>query len=234
MYLGGRLSFLVFVSLATAGAATVYTQPPLWTQGNSIGNVQTSQVDSTTTGFEAFENFTLGANATIRSVSWYGVYLTGTLTNGAPNTTSWDLSFSADSSGAPGTQLSLTTLTAAQVTSNLVGTGNLGFNTINVYLFTANLSAFSATSGVQYWFSALSHGSTFLPRFAWMQGSGGDNVSYSLQLTSGTPVGSSTPAGDRAFTLYDTAQVPEPSSILLVLPFGLAFLFRKPRGQAKI
>lgn len=109
---------------AVAEADVVYQQPPFWTgEGAATGNAWVSHVDTTLTGFRAYDSFSLPSAATINQVSWWGFYLDGDLNGATANTTDWIVRFQADNAGAPGAVLKSVTIPSAQVNAQLVGTG---------------------------------------------------------------------------------------------------------------
>lgn len=150
------------------------------------------------------------------------------LTDAPPNTTDWSIRFSADNAGFPGTTLLSAIPPAAQVTRQAVGTGLFnGTNTVTVYEFTASLPTFNAAANTPYWFSTLSRATDFSPLFSWIQGIGGDGLSFQTAFTAGIVTDSFVRDGDRAFSL---SQVPEPATTLL-LGAGLAALALLRRRQ---
>ena len=197
--------------------AAIYQQPPVWSgNGANVGFSSTSHVGSTLSGYNAFDNFTLGSAAVVNQVSWYGIYLSQANTDGAPNTEHWNINFLTDNVGTPGTALSGTALTLAQVTQSAVGSGFFGANAVTVYQFSANINAFSASAGTQYWFNVLnSANNTSFPAFAWIAGSGGDNLSYQWTVTNGAITATASRPGDRAFSLSNSSATPEPSTMLM-------------------
>lgn len=203
---------ILVMTSTSAGAAMVYNQA----LGGS-GSLWTSHISTTQGGFQTWDNFTLGSDTTIRSVSWQGTYLNGSLQNSAvTNTDFWEIGIYADSSGTPGSLLSTTTI--ANPSASIVGTGSFGANNpIDLYSFTANLSApIALSAGVQYWFSPLSRtDSAFIPLFGWSNASTPvDARSYQTDTNGNSFVRSS----DRAFQLFDTrASVPEPATWLMMI-----------------
>jgi hypothetical protein len=222
------------IALAQAASATiVYSQLPVWSvPDSSVGHTWASQTDASLTGFRALDNFTLASDATINEVEWWGVYLTSDLVNGAPNSDDWIVRFQADSGGFPGTVLSSSTIPAAQVTRQLVGTGVLG--TINgaevsVYHSSARFPNFAASAGTPYWFSPLSRAQNFAPLFGWIEGSGGDHFSFQTGFTNGTVDQTFIREDDRAFVL---ASIPEPASWMLMLCAAASRLLAVKRRRA--
>ncbi len=216
------LTVLSLVGLAAqvSLANVVYQQTPFWAgSGTQTGSIWTSQADASVSGYRSFDNFTLSASALINQASWLGVYLNSSdLSDGAPNTDTWSIRFYDDNAGAPGNVLQSTTLLSTDVAVAVLGTGLVGSSTVTVYQFTANLNSFNGAAGVQYWFSPLSRAANFDPLFAWMQGLGGDNLTYQTGFTNGTVNSATFQGGDRAFSL---ATVPEPATFGL-LGFALA------------
>lgn len=106
---------------------------------------------------------------------------------------------------------------AASVTTVLAGTGSFNGDTVNVYDLSYTLSApFAATGGTQYWFTAVSFQNSFNPIFSWSASATGDNQTYQCSYSGGSSTGCQYQPGDRAFSLYGTSAVPEPSSLVLL------------------
>lgn len=219
---------LVFASIQAASAGVLYEQPALWNgNGSGVGFGWTSQSDAGVNGFRTFDNFSLGAAATINQASWVGIYLNSAdLTEGAPNTSDWVIRFYSDNAGAPLAVLSTTVLPTAQVTRQAVGTGLFGNNTVTIYEFTAFLNSFDADAGTTYWFSPLSRATNFSPLFSWIEGTGGNGTSFQTAFAGGVVTNSFVREGDRAFSL---SSVPEPSTWYLVgaALAGIAFVRRR-------
>jgi hypothetical protein len=213
-----------------ASAAPLILQPSLWTtNGTSVGNEFASQT-LTATGLVTFDNFTLPTTTVINQATWLGVYLNPDLTNGVPNTSRWDVLFDSTTGGLPSGLIAITS--NANVVATVLGSGLLGANQVTVYQFTAVLNDFTAAAGVTYAFSPVSVGETgkpspTFPFFGWIQGTGGDNQSSQVQLTSGNPVNIAFVDKDRAFSL---STVPEPSTMtLLAVGFGALGMRRRRR-----
>lgn len=214
---------LSFLSSSVLPAATLYTQASTWTtNGSAVGGGSVNQLNSAGTGMIAYDDFSIALGGTVTQVTWRGVYsnLPG---NASPNTTDWGLSFYANNGGSPGSMLSTTVLSNAQVTRSSLGTGDLNGVTYDIYEFTANVNAFNAAAGTTYWFSPLAASASTPPSFAWIHGTGGDGSSLQQIFASGAMTGTSTTA-DLAFTLsgdVPTSGVPEPSTAVFVV-CGLA------------
>ena len=217
---------LLFLT-AAANATTIYQQPSVWAGNDTtIGSTWTSQSDSSVSGFREYDNFTLSAAAVINQVSWLGIYVDATTFLDAPiNTTDWVIRFTPDNGNQPVAPVTQETLPAAQVTRQALGGGLYNGNPVTVYQFTALFPDFNAAAHTQYWFSPLSRAPDFSPAFSWIEGTGGDGISFQVGFTGGVNNSSFYRGGDRAFTL---SSVPEPSSIFLLgVGFPLVRLFRR-------
>ena len=207
------LVFLMALAAASAQAAVVYSQP-----FDGTGNAYGSQNDAAGFGLfaQVFDDFTLGASASINQVSWTGEYFNPP-SQGAIS--AFTVGFYADNGGQPGLLLD---------TANFVGTANetlLGTaGGFPVYTYDVALGTpFAATGGTKYWFSVYPD-LAFPPQWGIFAGSGGNGSSWQVFFGSGGPL-----AADMAFTL-SAASIPEPSTFGL-LGLGLAgmvaFLRRK-------
>ena len=152
-------ALLVLGALGTLKADVVFQQPSVWNgNGEQVGDGFTDEESTAMTGFQTYDNFSLGSGGTINQVSWVGLYINGSIfLNEPPNTTSWDIDIYANNSGSPGSLRSDTSLTTAQVTSQTLGTGIFGGVTFTMFEFTAGIPAFDAAPGTTYWFSPFSH-----------------------------------------------------------------------------
>jgi hypothetical protein len=220
---------LALAWLGQAGATAFYAQPAAWAgTGTQVGSGSTSQTDTSLTGFRTLDNFTLTTAAEINQATWFGIYLNPDLTDASPNTDSWIVRFQADNAGVPGSVLLTTTQPAAQVIRQTAGTGLFGNNTVTVYEFTITFpTALHASANTPYWFSPLSRASNFLPFFSWIEGTGGDDLSFQTIFSAGMVTDTAVPAGDRAFSL---AFVPEPATVTLVGVALAAALARRRRS----
>ena len=88
------IAILLFQT-AAANAVTVYQQPLFWNRnGKDVGSSFTSSSDGPPTDFRTYDNFTLGSDATINKVTWYGIYLDSlTLEDRPSDTTDWVVRF---------------------------------------------------------------------------------------------------------------------------------------------
>lgn len=184
------LAVLCAGSVLPASASTLYTQAPL---GPGFGNGYFSGSKA-----KVADSFTLASAATIQSVEWYG---------GGGADTSFVVNIFADAAGVPGTLLDTTTVQPFRGVAFTDG----GFT---AYDYTADITAFSAAAGTEYWFQVLANNGDWV----WSLGSGGDGQHYEdLSFYGTNPFMMS---GDMAFGLSDAAAVPpvapEPSSIVLV------------------
>lgn len=200
-----KLHTLVLIStLALSAAAvhpahadTLYSQAPTTSYAYYSG----SGVD-----YVSYDNFTLGVNGTVTSVTWYGLYVDYTVGS------YFTIDLFSNSSGAPGTLLSSTTVGNGSPTD----TGTYQFPGHDIYSYSAAINPFSATAGTEYWLTIIS--STSYLGWGWQGGSGGDGVSFA----DGTTIGEGTFSvpSDLAFTLSgsttDTVATPEPSPLLLL------------------
>jgi hypothetical protein len=214
-------------TLAALRADVLVNQPSVWNgNGTGAGSGWTDEESATGTGYQSFDNFSLGSGGAINQVSWIGVYTQQTtFLNEPPNTTNWDIDFYADNSGVPGTQLTDDSFTAGQVAFQILGTGSFGGATFDIYEFTVDIPEFDAAAGTTYWFSPFSHNPDESAKFIWLQGSGGDGSAYQHALTTGSVIANFVLPTDVAFSL---SNVPEPSTLLLVgAGIALAALRRK-------
>jgi PEP-CTERM motif len=207
-------------ALSTAASANLlYTQPG--TAAACVPTCWTSSVGADGTGgFQAFDNFKLTQTSTITTVQWQGFYddfITAANNPVAIPTTAWQISFSADSAGLPGSVLQSQTLSVASVTANFLGTGMFGGNVVPVYRFTAVLpAAFVASAGTEYWFSPLSEQPDVNPIFAWSPAA--TDVDPPSTASAQTPLPGFAPiprSHDRNFELDGFVGVPEPGSLAL-------------------
>lgn len=214
---------LSVLTLALTSAVDVARAGVVYDQASSGAACDTSCWTSaySSGGYQAFDNFTLGAAAAITSVSWSGFYydyINGANNPAPPATDVWSLNFYADDGGTPGALLKFLNLTAATVGRTYVTTSDFGGYPVNLYQLTVDFpTPFLAEAGVTYWFSPLSAQSDFNPFFSWSPAAVTvDGVTMQKSLPSGSPYAQ---PGDRAFSLYDDSAsgVPEPAAWSLML-----------------
>jgi hypothetical protein len=186
-------------ALQPAHADTLYSQAP--TTGDAF-------FSGTGVNFVGYDNFTLGANATMTSVTWYGYYASV-----QPPGSTFAINLFSNSSGVPGTLLSSTTVGDGSPTDTGMYLSQYGSE---LYSYSAAINPFSAAAGTEYWLSIVS--STGYYGWAWESGSGGDGTHFE----DGTGYGDGTffQVDDLAFTLSssttDIVATPEPSPLLLL------------------
>jgi hypothetical protein len=202
---------------ALAGAETLYSQPYAETANGGY-------FASTPGGFLQYDSFALSQNATIESVSWYGVDLNELLNWTPVNPTSFTVTISADAGGVPGTQLSFSLI------GDSAGATDTGIDLmgLNLYRFSGTLATpFQATAGTTYWIG-ISDPTTNANWF-WASGGGADGVH--MGVVGGVP---SSFADDMSFTLQGTVgAVPEPASGALMLLGAAALAAARARRRVR-
>ena len=221
---------MMFLAVSGTHALATPIQPPVWSgNGSNVGISWTSQTGNGS-GFVTFDNFSYGSNTLVNQATWYGIFLNLDLTNGALNTSRWDVML-FDSTGPGGTP---SNMIGGQLNANVqhttLGTGFFGANQVTVYQFVADIPDFNAVGGHTYWFAPVSVGvaGNFAPFFSWIQGTGGDGLSFQAQLTNFVTTNTFVRDGDRAFALQ---AVPEPSTLAL-LATGVGALVRRRRRRS--
>jgi hypothetical protein len=236
-------SLLFAVTVLPLSAGVIYQQPSLYVPPNGADNgfAWTSVYSPTDGGFQTFDNFAVSANSMVNLVQWTGFsrdFITPANNPVLPGAVTWDLSFSADNSGAPGAVLYDMQELAASVTATQLGTTVRAAQTVYVYQFTAFLpTSFSAAANTTYWFSALSLQPSANPLFVWLDGSGGDGSSYQNALNPDGSVSESfVRSSDRAFTLLSTPE-PDPAYLFaapLLAILGWNRFRRKARHESPV
>jgi hypothetical protein len=201
---------LLFGAVLPSTAATIYSQP--------AGPASTSQTISSTLNFAGgtdatrmYDDFTLASAAALTEVSWWG------LSDAGGN--AFTVSFYAGGA-TPGALLASHSVTPS---SQSVDVGS-PINPMTLYSATLPV-AFNAAGGTTYWLSIFNGASDAI--WSWISADDGGNGSLQQSLVNSSFSTFFLP--DRAFTLGTSADVPEPSTLLLVLPaLGLA-LFRRRR-----
>lgn len=206
------LATLLFLAAeaAPAHAGVLYSQPSsnigfFYSQNDTSGLSPANPIVT-------YDNFTLGSTATIASATWVGGFLPSVVNN---TITSFTLTFYNDNAGTPGTAI-----TAETIPGN-AGQAFLGRDVLQdyVYGYRANLpTPVPAVGGTQYWVSIVANLNTGgTSQWGWENGTGGDGAGF--QSFGTAPPGPIT--SDSAFTLSDSAAVPEPTSLGL-LAIGIA------------
>jgi hypothetical protein len=204
----------IFVSLA---ALTLFTATALPASADVLFSQRTdptlsgrwqSETSNGNNGFnQAFDNFSLAADATITTVSWTG-FLNPDFTpvNGFTISIYADNFDNSDSPGALGTLLASTVITgdAGQTPNATPNVGNFG-----VFNFSTAINPFQATAGTTYWISIVGDPSKNSGDVYWATSDQGDGSFNTYDGNFVTAVGT-----DMAFTLSNTT-VPEPSGLML-------------------
>jgi hypothetical protein len=180
--LSGLAFAVCVVAVQPAVADTLFSQP------YSTANAYTS---AASTGYQAFDSFTLASSATVGTVSWNGVYATA-------QPTSFVIDFYSNAGGAPGALLFTDT-----VTSGAMATGDTTYG-YQIYGYSADIGSFGVVGGTEYWLSVVGQGPN---AWYWSTASGGTAAAY--QAHAAVPT-------DLAFGLATAiSAAPEPSEIVL-------------------
>ena len=203
LLIGSAVFSLAFTAAAAANI-TVYSQPPLFGDGNSF--------PAEINGGQQADNWTANTTNTIHLFRWWG-------TTAGPNSAGFfTLRIFSNAGGSPGALLNQFAIGNGFTQTE---TGNFDFNGRDIFRYEASLGAgFTPTLGATYWFSILNdQAAVGGPVFLWHQGGGG-NGSHAFQFNNG---GWNTLDGDMAFELVT---VPAPGAIIM---FGLAALSSRRR-----
>ena len=209
------LGVAMLAILATIVALPAMADTTIYSQATDLNGSYASQNDASGFGnfATAYDNFTLGADATITSVNWVGNYFNP----GLGSVTGFTLNIYSNAGGAPGALLYSTGDVAGNANETSIGLDNAG-NPAFTYTLGTN---FLASAGTEYWMSIESD-MGFPPQWGWETGTGGDGAAYQCFFGSCGSI-----PNDLAFSLA----VPEPSSFLLLagsLP-ALALRLRRKR-----
>lgn len=229
------LALLCFAGVASASPllvnAPIAENPRSSTYGTASNN-----------GFRTFDDFELGTNALVESLSWSFLFFDDMVPAPAPvpAVDEWRVSFFADNAGVPGALVAEHSFTSS-VTSTFEGYGVLtvgGGDQYNASFYTYSVALpapLLLTASTTYWLSVLALQDNFYPAGAW-RGSG-DAIERSYQQTLGpfmSVTGAASVGRNRAFTLEGTevaaAAVPEPATMVLV---GVPFLAGAVRRRLK-
>lgn len=164
------------------------------------------------------ENFTTGAAATARSVTFYGGYGLN-----SPATDIFNLIIWSDAAGEPGSIVYGQTITA---TRTLIGTTGTSFGgTVDLYQYSADLADLALTGSTAYWISIFNTGTTTGNRWVWASTALNDGGQFALTLGDWNPINT-----EFAFQLDDASTVPEPGTMLLCGAGLAAVLIRRRKA----
>jgi hypothetical protein len=220
-------AMLTFIAIDNASAAVLYSQPSDGTACASSCRTSSPNL------YQSYDNFTLSNTSSITSVSWYGFYYgynVGDTNPASGITTNWDIGFSSNNSGVPGTQIYSAVMPVANVTTLNVALSTYLGSSVELIEFTATLpSSFVATAGTEYWFSPYSDQPGFDPQFSWSGASAAGDGAYES--------GVGHVSHDLAFSLDGTVSaVPEPSTwAMMILGFcGIGAMTYRRRKSAML
>jgi len=166
------------------------------------------------------DDFELTDAATIRSVTWRGMYDSA---NTPMFPTSFDLTIYDDVGGLPGTVLSNTTVNITGVDTG----DDLGIR--DVYEFQADLTATPLLGGTTYWFSTLADTNADTDDdWRWTSGFSNDASATQDNVTGSGPW-SNIDRGPFYFVLDDQSVIPVPATAAFAL-VPLAMLRRRLKG----
>lgn len=204
---------------AVARADTLYSQPYAETAN---GGYWASAVED----LYHYDTFSLGSDALIQSVTWYGMGIEEAFGLPPAHPTTFTVSIYADTGlGMPGALLSTTTMGNG---ASATDTGIDFAGQLSVFQFSGTLSTpFQARAGSVYWIG-ISDPTSYASWF-WSSGTGGDGVHAGL-IEGGAQPGLE---DDMAFVLTGTVgAVPEPASAALFALGAAALLAARQRRRA--
>lgn len=140
---------------------------------------------------QVFDDFTLSAAATIRTVGWQGIYCVQQVGSAAPAPTasSFTVSFYPDVAGRPNvaTPIQRSTYTVSQTgqvfEKNVSGLicGTAANTTWPFYRYSVTLATpFTAVAGMKYWISVQATTPSYAVYFGWRDGTVDNNLSLQL------------------------------------------------------
>ncbi|MGE0825871.1 MAG: PEP-CTERM sorting domain-containing protein [Candidatus Binatia bacterium] len=211
---------LVLCSASIVHAGPIaYSQPPVfpapffgWTSDRTPDNAPKGPEE-----YQTWDNFIVDRPTLIDGVSWQGFYwdFDDRGKNPVhPDTESWEISFWSDANAQPLASLQVQLLPVADVQSVSAGFAFFQGDTVPVFNFHVTIPPFLAQASTMYWLSILSISPTFNPIWSWMQGTGGNDSTFQVNLISGERHNGL--EGDRTFSL-EGQTVPEPSTLSLLL-----------------
>jgi hypothetical protein len=214
------------LSAAIAGLAWDADAAPIFSQTPTVVGGLGSDRDYSDDGSQAADNFTLAAPATVRSVTWRGIFIFA-------DTPVFPLSFDlyiygntnpGGTGDVPDTANVLSTTTVTFSSASAITDTGLDAAGSNVYEFRANVNPTALSSGTSYWFSPLAD-STNDDTDDWLWGKA-DTFDPAAVRTLTDSAFTAADLGPFYFVL-DDAPVPEPSSIGLLTTAALGLLVRR-------
>lgn len=198
-----------------AAAAPVFSRVP----GSINGGTGTDR----DFGTQIADDVTLASAATVRSVTWWGLF--GPFEDTPLTPVSFDLIFYGDNGGNPSLPnvnnvISSTTVSFSSLTDTGINAGNIN-NPLDVYVFKANVSPTAIPANTKVWFSVLANTNNDTDDdFLWAERDGTNNFAYLTNQSAPnfTPQSGTLPY----FVLDNAALIPEPSSLALLCVGGLA------------
>jgi hypothetical protein len=187
------LTGLAALSRSASADITVYSQPPLFGNGDSF--------PAELNGGQQADNWVANTNSTVGLFRWWGTQVAGGGANG-----SFTLRIFSDSGGLPGSLLNSFTIGNAYTQAT---TGQSDFNGRDIYKYEALLpgGGFTPNLGATYWVNIMNNQSVVgPPGFLWHQGSGPDN-NHAFRVGAGSW---SSIGGDMAFELV---VIPTPGAL---------------------
>ena len=172
---------------------------------DGTGNAYSSQNDTNGLGLfaQVYDNFKLGAGATVDSVHWEGEYFNPPAQG---QITGWTVNIYGDNGGQPGGLLQST---------HVGGTANETFDCncggFPTYTYSVSGLGFAASANTTYWLDVYPD-LGFPPQWGWSSGTGGDGISYQDFFGARSQL-----AADMAFALDQKGGgVPEPGTLVML------------------
>lgn len=203
----------LILAAASHAQTTLYSQPFAQTANGGY-------FASVTANYYQYDSFRLSTDATVNSLSWFGVDLNELINVTPINPTSFRIGIYADSAGLPGGLISQSTIGNSGNATN-TGQSLMG---LTLYGFSGALTTpVSVKANTTYWLQIIDP--TTNNDWFWASGTGND-------ATHVATVGSATNtfADDMSFTLSGVKATPEPGT-LAALGLGATVLVRGARRR---